>query len=396
MKALLIGALAATAYSADVITLPGTYKVAEQQGTTVANCCYPDSDGVKVETGTGANTYKVTWKFATTADGCTITAAQGKTFTGEAAVTSNAITFNQDFPATGTAAAWTLNVPTTANGEFVLDLASVLSGGACKAVLGKAPATTPTYTGVYEVAAKNGATPATCCYPAGDVIARQPTAAGAVNFDWTFASTTAGCPSATGLAGVAVTGGAVPATQTGKVKFTENTRTWNYFAAPLISSAEELLDLSAGANPDDCSVSLKRRTLPTITYPGVYEVIDTAGSDATCCYPAGDVTVTQGADSKINVEWTFGEEAGCSTTLKGQKISASNTADIATKDVTITSTLGSSTQSWTLDYPLTSTADWTLDLTSAGAGCSVILEKKDGYLLGLGSLVALSLGYIMF
>ena len=402
MKAVVIGALAATAYSADTITYPGTYKLGGLTGTNAAACCNP---GDVTITQAAGGQVTVDFTFTSTAADCPVTGAVGKHITGTgtpvaSGATAGDVVFTDSDATNGMGGkSFTLTAPDYATGEFQLVLDNIGDPTAivCSATLEKAPTSVSgvAYSGVYEVASKNGASAAACCYPAGDVIVRQSGAAGSsVNVEWTFASTANGCPAATGLAGTTIDEDAIPDSDTGALVLNDGTNTFNLDVAPLIAG-EKVLDLSGGSNPDDCSVVLKQRTIPTLAYAGVYTVEDTIGTDATCCYPVGDVTVTADG-TQYNVAWTFGEEAGCTTVFKGQAISGKNTPDAVTKDVTITQQISSTPYSFTLDHPLTNTGAWNLDLSAVNTGCSVILEKKSGYVLGLGSLVALSLSYLMF
>ena len=394
MKAVVIGALAATAYSADPLTYTGTY-TATGPATAVTGCCIPNTDVTITKTGTQVG---VAWTFggaATTPEACADTDWQGDsvTATGTPKTTPAAEIGDVAFTTAVNAAgeSWVLDAPLAANGEFSLNLEEIVTG--CIATLTKKPPTTVTYPGVYEVTSKLGTT-ASCCYPAGDVIVRRALATDPVSLEWTF-DNTASCAVADAK-GQSVDQSGTPDATTKNVQITEVLNGNNYDfvldAAPL---AEGDFLLNLGSLSTDCSVTLKRRSLPELTYPRVYEVTS-AGDDATCCYPAGDVTVTQDNAKKVTVAWTFGEEAGCGTTYKGQVISGGSVPDTVTGDVEFTTSLNSGTQTWVLDAPITATGDWKLDLSQVATGCSATLERKSGYLVGLGSLVALSLSYLMF
>lgn len=409
MKAILIGALAASAFAADTVLVNGNYKVA---GVTGANCCVPAGD-VVVADGTTAGNKKVSFTFAATGTSCpavvsggssTPNDAAGVAVTGEAAPdANNKVTITQKIPAsTGTDRTFGLTIPKNGVDDFVLDVTSAASvAGTCTVTLQKAPTTVPpTYSGTYEVqTTKAGTNAAQCCYPTGDIFIRQNGAAGtAVTANWKYAAAGTDCP-ATGtgaaLAGTSVTASGTPNSATGSVPLTAGSESYGLTYAPNIQTdSGVLLQLQGGVNPNDCAISIKQKVLPEVkSTAGVYEVDSGANSDDKCCYPAGDITV-KADGSNYNVEWTFGEEAGCPATLKGKKISEKTSTDVATKDLLFTPS--GTSYVFKLDYPATKDGAWGLDLTSINSACSVTLEKKSGYVLGLGSLVALSLSYIMF
>lgn len=390
MKAVVIGALAATVYSAAAdYNYEGSYIVGDKTGT---DCCWPDGDVAITKTGTQ---YKAAWTFAT----CTGTnAVKASTDAVGLLATPNAAGDIEWSETVGTNTGPTtlaVKVPTTVNGNFVLDMGTTLPG--CSAILQKKTATAPAWEGVYEVKKQYG-TANTCCYPDGDIDIRVPST-GKVSADFRFNKCTT-----TGLTGYSLqkvsSGVVTPTTDTLDVSFTGLGKTWILEPNPvtkIVDGATLLLNLGAETAAADCAVAIGQKTVAAPTFPAVYEVDGEVGpSVATdkCCYPAGDITVTQDSTSKkVTVGWTFESDCGV-TGVAGKTVSAGSTPDALTNDITIADTVTGNT--YTLEAPSSAKGAWKLDLSEVADGCAVNLDTKSGYLLGLGSLVAVSLSYIMF
>ena len=283
MKAVVIGALAATAFSKDTLSYVGQYaapatgRTATSAGDVSAVCCYPTADGVKVEETATAGTYKLSWTYAADTQGCV--AAEVATGTaGGSATGTGAPNTDGDIKVTALTKEVTLDAPTSALKAFTLDLDKVTSTAkGCKVALAKnAPTTAVTYAGVYKTT-KLG-TSATCCYPEDDVIIKPTGTTDQYSFEWTFDdSSSCYITGAVGtLKGTKVTGTATVKADGSKdidlvtrIPTASADTTWNLNAAPL-TSGQFTLDLSGmyTGGTSDCGVSLERRTLPTtLTYP---------------------------------------------------------------------------------------------------------------------------------
>ena len=389
MKAVIIGALAATAYSAT--TYPGIYTVGTTSGAA-AKCCFPTGDVKIVQpAGAGANPVTVEFKFdgATT---CKTTALQNTAVSGGSAPDGSG-----DITITSGGKTYKL-VLGAASDPLTLNLAAAATDGteACLAPLTKKTLPTYTYQGLYSVGTKTGDT-TKCCYPTGDIAVYQDATSKAVNLDWIFDPS---CPT-TALKGTEIEStAATPSTDVGDVYFTSGSgasqKSWT-LEAPTTAAGTFTLNVAAGSTTgtEPCEFVLTPKTKATHSYNQVFEGDGEQGTVASCCYPAGDITTTQDATTKkVTVGWTFESDCGV-TALQGKTINApAATPDAVTGDVSIVDATTSKT--YVLEYPSDATGAFRLDLSSIASGCALVLDDKSGYVLGLGSLVALSLSYIMF
>ena len=386
MKAVLIGALAATAFAETaIISYPGKYIVGTKSVAT--DCCYPDSNGVTV---TQATDGKVTasWVFDSTCAGTNGATYKGATVSGVATAPTTgtgAVSWSQTVAGVANKAI-KLETPANANSDFNLDISDLLAG--CTTTLKKVPASTATidYPGVYTVNKKLGAT---CCYPTGDIIVRN--SGSNVNVDFTFDTCATAAVSA--FSDKEISGAAAADSATKDVTVTDSTftpgKTWTFDVTPVVD-ATYLLQLTSVAA--DCAATLTKKDLPSLTYNKVFEV-EKESTATGCCYPAGEITATQDSTTKkVTLGWTF--ESDCTDAIKGTKITAVGDVDSVTGNVVATDSANSNT--YTLIAPQTTTGAWNLDLSDISTGCAALLDTKSGYVLGLGSLVAVSLSYIMF
>ena len=132
-----------------------------------------------------------------------------------------------------------------------------------------------------------------------------------------------------------------------------------------------------------------------VAFGGVY--VQGTQSGTSCCYPAGNVNVAQGAvGGEVTATWTWANTAACTglTPSKGNvAVTAKGTPASSSTSTVALQTNAATPQTVGLLIPSGATAG--LLTLPDGTGCNVVLVKSS-YLFGLGSLVLLSFSYLMF
>ena len=130
-----------------------------------------------------------------------------------------------------------------------------------------------------------------------------------------------------------------------------------------------------------------------VLYAGTYNIGTTVGSS--CCVPGTPLSVSQASAGKaVTATWTWANTDACGT-RKNEATSATGTPT-ATDSGSVTLAIASGKTSAGSTVILTAPAGSTLgSLTLLESACAVGLVKS-AYLLGLGSMVLVSLSYLMF